>query len=219
MAQNFTDDCFSGSHGAQSDMQTVEDNFGCLKSSFSGNSAPSNPVAGMDWYDTAKKVRRTRNYANSGWFGLMHADNSHAIYVYRNDTPEGWLTRDVTDRVLAVKGGGQAYNVSGGTNAGSWTQPDHNHSHAHSFTLSVANLPPHVHRQRGRVSEIDPSGPSAGIKHQSSGLATYVSTSTDDTASTGSGTTVSTSTDSNANASPNTWRPAAAVGTLQYLDI
>ena len=50
------------------------------------------------------------------------------IYLYENTAPTGWTIEAVTDAVLAVKGGSQAYNVTGGQLAGTWTQSSHSHS-------------------------------------------------------------------------------------------
>jgi len=70
MAQNFTDDCFDPSHVGQTDLGNIENNFACLKSSFSGTSAPSNPVAGMVWYDTTNNLEKLRNAANNAWLEI-----------------------------------------------------------------------------------------------------------------------------------------------------
>jgi len=59
------------------------------------------------------------------------------LYFYANTPPTGWTTVAVTDSVLAVKGGSQAYNVTGGQSAGTWTQP--NHDHAYGTLSAVAN--------------------------------------------------------------------------------
>ena len=42
----------------------------------------------------------------------------------------------IADRVIAVKGGSNAFNVVGGNQAGTWTQPNHTHSgpsHNHNW--------------------------------------------------------------------------------------
>ncbi len=69
-------------------------------------------------------------------------------WFYLNVAPTGW-TIDATpaDALLAVKGGSQAYNANGGTQAGTWTQPNHTHtgpshthtgpSHTHSTTIAA----------------------------------------------------------------------------------
>jgi len=59
------------------------------------------------------------------------------LWLYEDTAPTGWTTVSVTDAVLAVKGGTQAYNVSGGNTAGTWTQPDH--------TLTIDEIPSHNH--------------------------------------------------------------------------
>jgi len=50
------------------------------------------------------------------------------LWLYENTAPTGWTIVAVTDSVLAVKGGFQAYNVTGGQTAGTWTQPNHTHT-------------------------------------------------------------------------------------------
>jgi len=59
------------------------------------------------------------------------------LFLYENTSPTGWTTVAVTDSVLAVKGGSNAYNVTGGQTAGTWTWP--------STTLSIAQMPSHDH--------------------------------------------------------------------------
>ncbi len=63
------------------------------------------------------------------------------VYLYENTAPTGWSITAVTDKVLAVKGGADAYNISGGTAGGTWTQPNHTHTytdvvnHTHNIVL------------------------------------------------------------------------------------
>lgn len=63
-------------------------------------------------------------------------------WFYQNVAPTGW-TIDATpaDAVLAVKGGSNAYNANGGTQAGTWTQPNHDHTYntviAHTHPLGA----------------------------------------------------------------------------------
>lgn len=73
MSQTFTDDCYGSAHTATTDLQAFEDNFAALKSSFSGDTAPSDLVAGMWWYDHAELtgyILRLRNYTNTGWYSI-----------------------------------------------------------------------------------------------------------------------------------------------------
>jgi len=60
------------------------------------------------------------------------------LWLYENTAPTGWTYQSgLTDVVLAVKGGSNAYNANGGTSAGTWTQPDH--------SLTIPEMPPHDH--------------------------------------------------------------------------
>jgi len=75
MSQDWTDDCFAAGHTGQTDLANMEKNFACLKSCFSGASAPSNPVAGMFWYDTANHILKLRNEANNAWLSVWDLAN------------------------------------------------------------------------------------------------------------------------------------------------
>jgi len=85
MAQNWTDDVFDPGHVGQTDLQNIENNFACLKSSFSGSSAPANPVPGMFWVDTTNHILKMRNEANNAWLN---------VWDLANDKPYG---QDFTD--------------------------------------------------------------------------------------------------------------------------
>ena len=50
------------------------------------------------------------------------------VWFYLNVAPTGWaIDTSAADAILAVKGGTNAYNVAGGNQAGTWTQPNHWH--------------------------------------------------------------------------------------------
>lgn len=100
MAQNFTDDCFDASHVGQTDLGNIENNFACLKSSFSGTSAPSNPVAGMLWYDTTNNLLKLRNAANNAWLEIYDFGNDRVASgkVKTASLADGALTADATGR-------------------------------------------------------------------------------------------------------------------------
>ena len=134
MVQDFTEDSYDPDHIADTDLENMEDNFGTLKSLFSGAASPPNAIAGMPWYHTTNRLLKIRNYNNTSWLGLMHADVNHKIPVYRNDQPDGWLivALDTADMVIGIKSSGGTYS-SGGAVAGSWQQP--------SAVLSIAQLP------------------------------------------------------------------------------
>lgn len=71
------------------------------------------------------------------------------MWFYQNTAPFGWVI-DATpsDAVLAVKGGSNAYNVNGGVQAGTWSQPTHTHTgplHSHSGPSHTHTGPSHNH--------------------------------------------------------------------------
>jgi len=76
--------------------------------------------------------------------GIVNADipAGTKMWFYENSAPTNWTYYGGTaDKVLATKGGSQAYNTSGGLTAGTWTQPYH--------TLSSTEMPIHNHTIQG----------------------------------------------------------------------
>jgi len=70
---------------------------------------------------------------------------STSMWFNQDTAPIGWtIDGTITDELLAVKGGTQAYNVVGGTVAGTWTQTNHSHTTG-DHTLTVAEMPIHHH--------------------------------------------------------------------------
>lgn len=68
----------------------------------------------------------------------LEAPAGTKLYFYQDVPPTGWTyDSGVTDKILAIKGGAEAYDVAGGTQAGSWTQPNH--------ILLTAEIPSHTH--------------------------------------------------------------------------
>jgi len=120
------------------------------------------------------------------------ATAGNKVWIYQNVAWTGWTIEAVTDSVLAVKGGSQAYNVTGGQTAGSWTQPDH--------TLTEAELPAHVH-PFGMVD-----GGSGGAGRPEDGSGNVTDTCTDSQYGTiGSG---------DAHSHGTTYRPLGAIGVI-----
>ena len=129
MAQTWTSNTYQADHVVVTDMQNIEDNFATLHGNFSGASQPSNAEAGMPWFDTSEKLLKIRNQANSAWLGVMYGNSNNKIWMYSNAATDGWVVdSSLTDRVLAIKGGSAAYNVNGGNTGGTWTQPAHQHA-------------------------------------------------------------------------------------------
>jgi hypothetical protein len=210
--QTYTDQSYTSGMEAPVSLQDFMDNMNSLKSSFSGAGSPSNTVSGMVWFDmSAGKAMKIRDKSNATWMGIMVADSGHKIWVYRNSAPEGWgIDSSVADVVLALKGGGGAFNVAGGSQAGSWVQPDgtisiaqmpsHNHpggSHTHTVIVEVAGAP---YNQTGLVTGIGNA-----LSHPA-----YVDAAAPGTATQGG---------DGAHNHGSTYRPAAAVGCLMYMQI
>ncbi|WP_054031253.1 hypothetical protein [Desulfatitalea tepidiphila] len=222
MSQQWTDDVFDPNHVAATDLQNMENDFACLKSSFSGTGYPSNVVGGQVCH--RPNGRRARNYANNAWLGVLLGDANQKMWVYRNDTCEGWvIDPSVADVVLGIKGGAAAYNVDGGNLAGSWTLSGLTHAHTHTNGA-------HVHQWYDRASGADRTFNSAGSATAIVGGGKQdieISVNTGDvssgidmdcfTSSVGGQTTSAAST--SAISSNGAWRPRAAVGTLQYPDL
>lgn len=115
------------------------------------------------------------------------------MYFYQNTAPTGWTySSGVTDAVLAVKGGSQAYNANGGTEAGTWTQPDH--------TLTTSEIPSHTHSQ-----VCDSRGAGSNFYGAYSGAPAAFMYNPYNTGSAGGG---------NAHNHGTTYRPAAAIGII-----
>ena len=204
---------------AQTCMNNIELMLATLRSNFSGSSAPSNLVAGNLWYDTdsGNESLRVRNAASDAWLAVLLGDASQKLWIYRNASCEGWIIdAAVTDCVLALKGGTNAYNANGGTTAGTWTQPNHTHSIAHAhdaatvldtITEYLGNVNPYYLASGEEIAiegHVEPAGSPSIENWTGETLETTV-----DAASGNSGN----------GATAATWRPAAAIGTLQYPDL
>ena len=219
MSQNYVDNVYQPDFVIDTTMSNVDDNFDALKSSFSGTNAPSNQVAGQLWMKTVGNVGfRYRNYNNTAWEKILTGDANQKMWVYRNDTAEGWLIdATVTDRVLAIKGGSQAYNTAGGTNAGTWTQPSHTLTTAqmpvHSHSAGLNNTP-HDHTIRCRRPGT--SGNPSIAYYEDVGTFRDITIPTQNQDHTHS---ISSEGGSDPHNHGTTYRPAAAVGTLQYPDL
>lgn len=161
MAQNYADDTYGDTHSYSTDLAQIENNFAAIKSTFSGASAPSNAVAGMLWMRTGGTGDglRVRDTANNAWHKVLTGSAALKIWAYINAVDEGWkIDATITDRVIALKGGSNAWNVNGGTLAGTHTQPNHDHGGATDVDTSTlqdqgsgsnTNTPRHDHDING----------------------------------------------------------------------
>jgi hypothetical protein len=229
MSQTFTEDSFAAGHVGLTDLQNMENNFMALKTMFSGSSAPANSTGGMPWMDTGKKLLKIRNSTNGAWLGILSASTVPRFWLYANAAEDGWVVdSSASDRVIAIKGGVDAYNVSGRTLAGSWAISGINSESAHTHTN-----PNHVHRWYDFVNASTAKGyNSSGAAIDISGTPTTyagiaVAQPSDDGVSRiavdlytelGGSATVSAGS-THTHTQDATWRPAACIGTIQYLDI
>ena len=79
MSQDYVDDVYDSTFVVQTTMANVEKNFAALKSSFSGAAAPSNPIAGMWWFDTTANLLKLRNEANNAWQSVWNFANNKPV--------------------------------------------------------------------------------------------------------------------------------------------
>jgi len=159
---------------------------------------------GIDSSAVATSIDYLLKNANSEDPGHTHSlltnfiASGRSVYLYENTAPTGWTIVAVTDSVLAVKGGSQAYNVTGGQVVGSWQQPDH--------SLTIAELAAHTHQigshdsTAGDSSTVGKQEFVADYGYAGSGYGPAATTS-----STGSG---------SAHNHGTTYRPRAAVGII-----
>ena len=141
--------------------------------------------------------------------------------------------------MLAFKGG-NTY-TTGGATAGTWTQPDHAHgdgnlagpSHTHDgpshnhqvYEYTASSTDDKIYRSDGTQITLTISNKQGQVKSILADQASVnkappdLYTSLAGTGATGAGGTGAVTGTTASNATPNTYRPAAAVGTLQYLDL
>ena len=105
MSQAFVDNVFDSTFEVQTTMANVEKNFAALKSSFSGAGAPSNPIAGMWWFDTTANILRLRNEANNAWQSVWDfANNKPVIANLSNEITGAMCAAALKDPVAGTAG-------------------------------------------------------------------------------------------------------------------
>jgi len=228
MSQDYTVNSYAADHVGQVNLANIEKNLECLRSFFSGDAAPSNTLKGHVWFDSTQNLPKIRNNANSAWLAILTGTTSQKLWIYRNDTDDGWaIDSGVTDRVLALKGGSDLYNANGGTNAGeTWanlkahvhTGSAHTHSHNHQwYSAQGANDSDKTYNSGGSSTNLtSDSTKSSSYVH----IARSISTGDVPLGDSYSKTDATAASSANTGAqSTSDVRPAAAVGTLQYPDI
>ena len=86
------------------------------------------------------------------------------VWLYEDTAPTGWSVVATTDRVIGVKGGADAYNISGGNAGGTWTiageSMAHTHAgpnHVHIWYGYVGGGSDHSHNSAGSMLTLDAS--------------------------------------------------------------
>ena len=205
MSQDWVSNLYTTSTVADTTLSNMELMFASLFSCLSGTSAPASPVEGTLYRNTTNNS--WRGYTGAAWVGIMHGDANQKMWVYRDSAMDGWVVdSSVTDRVLGLKGG--SYYTAGAATAGSW---DLAHTHTTGdHALTEAEMPSHTHTLNIEIGTNWSTGGTA-INEQGTGGTEFTSDSAGSGSahnhgSTGSGLST-------------TWRPSAAVGTLQYVDL
>jgi len=155
------------------------------------------------WYiDPDNNIAAMESDINAIQADLIEAGTK--MYFYQNTAPSGW-TIDTTpaDALLAVKGGSNAYNVDGGNQAGTWTQPNHTHtgpSHTHGTPFSFSTS--YLRFNQNMISgTIDVTARISATGENAYGEPKLI------TEASGTGNT-------GGSATANTWRPLANVGII-----
>ena len=145
------------------------------------------------------------------------------MYFYQVSAPTGWtIDNTITDKVIAVKGGSDAYNVAGGSVAGTWTQPTHTHDstvplHNHMWNQAYSGGTTEDHSFNSDGLYPPNTAYTGAVRNDISfGISLTVPTNTETRLNTDEYTDneaaqILTSTGSG---TVNTWRPSAAVGII-----
>lgn len=236
MSQTWTANVYDIDHIVNTDMTNVEVNFTTLKNSFAGTTSPAATVAGQIYFNTSKKIHHFLNATESAFLGLLPGDLNTKIWQYRNDATPGWvIDNSVTDKVIALKGGSDGYNVSGGTIGGSYshthTGPSHTHtgpSHSHTGASHKHLTTIGLDGSGTALKQTAPGGTSQqAVNHfyggsgdlYSSGIFYHYTNNTTPGTGGASGTGATGAAGTGATGGSTTFRPQAAVGTLQYPDV
>ena len=241
MAQDYQINPYSFNDIVDDDGKEMNKNFECLRTMFSGTSAPANALAGHPWYDTGASQRnkiseghptddnqnllKIYNQSRSVWYGVMTGDINQKIPVYRPDQMHGWVIDDtVEDRVIAIKGGSKSWNTTAGQALGDWNWQPHALSdaqipaHTHPSTSTNGN---HVHTIKAYFPEESGTN-KMGINENAQINFDNIFGAVLAAGNHAHAVNANTGGDNEHNhggINGNTWRPSAALCTIQYLDI
>jgi len=226
VTQIYYDDCYNENNEADSDLSKIENNFIALKSNFSGDTEPTDSTSYFDvepymlWGDTNHYVLRMAHFdygssaftsSDEPWLGLMFGDEDQKVWVYRDDAMDGWVVDSTVEDTVCAVSGGDVYD-SPGSVSGTWAvgYPIHNHC-----WFKKPGSP------TGKETMFDADGNEQDVPYVSSedfaGIAVCASGETPWHSKSISLDYYTDMSDSSTETSE--WRPAAAVGTLQYINI
>jgi hypothetical protein len=232
MVQNWTEDPYEPSYEIAFTMTATENNFKCLRSNFSGTGLPASPTAGQLFFNTTTQYYKY--YDGSAWNDLtsdyIRGDAALKLWVYSNTAISGWIIdSSVYDVVLAFKGGTNAYNVNGGVVAGTWDGAGFVHTHAwfsskeNPSPMSVSTFK--TFTKEGVLQNLNIAYADCNVDYYGDAIAAdrvvlsecappILEGATD----VGSG-EFRNFTSTGVHDGTNSYRPAAAVGTMQYPDM
>ena len=196
MSQDWDNDIYNYYRTGHQTFQNMEKMFETLRTSFSGDSSPTNAINGLIWFALTDQSLRLYN---DGWMGIMQGTSAQIIFIYRSSTDEGWVVQSgAADVVLAISSNPGVeidptdppnYITPGGTLGGSWDYPTHKHGPGSLKTGESNQYTPLA--AGGTYQRLRSSQNHKHLLKGKSGDSSAVSN----------------------------WRPAAAIGTLQKLDI
>ena len=164
-------------------------------------------MPGQRWGDLTEYVLKFRNGDDTDWCGLFPADSSQKLWFYRNTAMDGFVVdTNVTDKVVALKGG-STYVSAGVDTQGSYGMDAL--AHTHEFLL--------INDGDNQQDTFDSDGNQVDMPAVTSGSGAYKLLAALATPSFYVRAVKNAYTGS-CEWTQNTWRPAAAVGTLQILD-
>ena len=173
---------------------------------------------------------------NVEWVHLTSFGAGTRVWFHQDTAPIGWsIVAGLGDRLLAVKGGSQAYNIAGGGAGGTWIQPNHLHTTG-NHKLTILEMPSHNHTPgttsagahehtlltgTGQWTEGDPTGIESDTNvHRTSNKSGFVQSGgahTHPVTSQGGGATHNHGSTGN-NATASTYRQSANVGIVAEKD-
>ena len=229
---NYKDDIYVYTDGDVQDcLEQIELNQNIIKSNFADDEVPGTneldeyvAVGFMRWGDEENKLLRIfhPDYDTSLFdsskeelLGLMFGDENQKIYVYRNDTMNGWvIDSNVTDVLMGIESSAPdgTYEMAGGK-YGSWVTSTQQHKHRVLIATAVGTSSEKMFDENGDeidVPWVDVGASPVGYTFEVEGNEDNGYSSCWDWY---------TSTSESQQTGEDDYRPSAAVGTIQYIQL